>query len=155
MFTLPEEIAAACAPLFEAVPLESAMGKLVGSTLQKTDLVNQVLQSPALTNRPELAAGLWLYVGDLDRSHAISQSLNDATGAYWHGIMHRREGDFSNSHYWMRQARSHPLRREHPEIDPDALIDAVAAARGVDLPALVERQRQEWKALFEWCAAQC
>jgi hypothetical protein len=68
--------------------------------------------------------------------------------------MHRREGDFSNSHYWMRRAAAHPLRRSRPELDPDALVDAVAAARGVDRPDLVARQREEWKALFEWCAAQ-
>ena len=154
MLTLPEEIAAACAPLFEAAPLESAMGSLVGSAPQQTEIVTQVLQHPALAKRPELAAGLWLYVDDLDRSHTVSQSLDDATGAYWHGIMHRREGDFSNSHYWMRRAAAHPLRRSRPELDPDALVDAVAAAQGSDKPDLVARQREEWKALFEWCAAQ-
>lgn len=154
MLTLPEKIAAACAPLFEALPLDSAMERLVGSAPQKTEIVKKVLQSPVLANRPDLAAGLWLYVDDLDSSHNISQSLNGATGAYWHGIMHRREGDFGNSHYWMRQTRSHPLRRTHPELDPDALIDAVAAARGGNSPDLIARQREEWKALFEWCAAQ-
>ncbi len=154
MPTLPEEIAEACAPLFEAVPFEKAMGRLVGSAPQQTEIVKQVLQHPALVNRPELAAGLWLYVDDLDRSHTVSQGLDGATGAYWHGIMHRREGDFSNSHYWMHRAAAHPLRRSHPELDPDALIDAVAAARGSDKPDLVARQREEWKALFEWCAAQ-
>ena len=154
MLTLPEEIATACAPLFEAVPFETAMGRLVGSAPQQTEIVKQVLQHPALVKRPELAAALWLYVDDLDRSHTVSQALEDSTGAYWHGIMHRREGDFSNSHYWMRQAARHPLRRSHPELDPDALIDAVAAARGSDKPDLVARQREEWKVLFEWCAAQ-
>jgi hypothetical protein len=152
--TLPTEIAAACAPLFEAVPFETAMGKLVGSAPQQTEVVKQVLQNPALANRPELATALWLYVDDLDRSHTISQGIDGSTGAYWHGIMHRREGDFGNSHYWMRQAAAHPLRRSHPELDPDALIDAVAAARGSDKPDLVARQRAEWKTLFEWCAAQ-
>ena len=154
MLTLPEEIAAACAPLFEAVPFEMAMGRLVGSAPQHTETVQQILKDPALARRPALAAGLWLYVDDLDRSHTVSQGLDDATGAYWHGIMHRREGDFSNSHYWMRQTRSHPLRREHPELNPDALIDAVAAARGSDPADLVAQQREEWKTLFEWCAAQ-
>jgi hypothetical protein len=154
VLTLPEEIAAACALLFEAAPFESAMGKLVGSAPQHTEIVKQILQHPALAGRTELAAGLWLYGDDLDRSHTVSQGLDDATGAYWHGIMHRREGDFSNSHYWMRRAVAHPLRHSRPELDPDALIDAVAAARGSDTPDLVDRQREEWKALFEWCAAQ-
>ena len=151
---LPAEIADACAPLFGALPLDQTMHRLVGSRPHHVELVERVLEHPALTDRPELAAGLWLYVDDLDRSHTVSQGLDDSTGAYWHGIMHRREGDFSNSHYWMRQAARHPLRRSHPELDPDALIDAVAAARGTDKPDLVARQREEWKVLFEWCAAQ-
>jgi hypothetical protein len=49
-------------------------------------------------------AGLWLAQGYLDESHAISQELAGRAGSYWHGIMHRREGDFSNAKYWFRQA---------------------------------------------------
>jgi hypothetical protein len=154
MLNLPAEIAAACAPLFDALPLDQAMPHLTGSYSHHSDLVRQVLQAPAFAARPDLAAGLWLYVDDLDRSHTISQGIEDVTGSYWHGIMHRREGDFSNSHYWMRRAAGHPLLRSQPELDPDGLIDQVAAARGQDTPSLVERQRQEWKTLFEWCAAQ-
>lgn len=153
MLKLPEEIAAALSPLFEAVPLEQAMSHLRGSHPQQTALVQEIVRSPALAKRPELTAGLWLYVDDLDRSHTVSQSLEDTTGAYWHGIMHRREGDYSNSRYWMRRAAGHPLRKAQPELDPDALIDAVAAAHNPDDPTLVERQRAEWQALFEWCAA--
>jgi hypothetical protein len=152
--TLPEDIARACAPLFAAIPPGQAMGKLLGSHPKETALVQSILDAPALANRPDLAAGLWLYVDDLERSHAISQSIEDATGAYWHGIMHRREGDFWNSHYWMRRAAAHPLRRSRPELDPDALVDAVAAAGDSDDPALITRQQAEWQALFEWCAGQ-
>src|SRR4051812_793193 len=126
--TLPDDIARACAPLFAAIPPGKAMTTLLGSHPKEADLVEAILRDPALADRPDLAAGLWLYVDDLERSHAISQSLDDATGAYWHGIMPRREGDFWNSHYWMRRAAGHSLRRACPELDPDALIDAVAAA---------------------------
>jgi hypothetical protein len=45
-------------------------------------------------------AGLWLYHGFLDESHRISQALHGRDGSYWHGIMHRREGDFANAKYW-------------------------------------------------------
>src|SRR5690348_16418541 len=44
-----------------------------------------------------MLAGLWLWHDWLDESHRISQSLSSATGSFWHAIMHRREGDFSNS----------------------------------------------------------
>lgn len=56
------------------------------------------------------AAGLWLLAGELDRSHAISQELPDGNGSYWHGIMHRTEGDYWNAKYWMRRTSRHPVR---------------------------------------------
>lgn len=59
-----------------------------------------------------LAAGLWLLVGELDQSHAISQSHDSDTGSYWHGVMHRREGDFSNAKYWFQRAGTHPVFEE-------------------------------------------
>lgn len=61
---------------------------------------------------PPAMAGLWLLAGELDRSHDISQTLDSPTGSYWHGIMHRREGDFSNAKYWMRRAAGHPVFEE-------------------------------------------
>ena len=146
---LPDLIAKACAPLFEAVPLQSAMPHLTGEHPHHAALVEAVLKQPGLAGRADLAAGLWLYVDSLDRSHTISQSIHDSTGSYWHGIMHRREGDFSNSHYWMRRAASHPLIAAG--CDPHSLVDSVAASRG-DAPELADRQRAEWAALFEWCA---
>lgn len=149
MLNLPDPLAAACAPLFEAIPLDQAMPRLQGSHPRQTALVEQLLKDPALNGRPDLAAALWLYVDDLDRSHTVSQGIENATGSFWHGIMHRREGDFSNSHYWMRRAAGHPLVAQ---LDPAKLVDDVAAAHGSDSPDLVERQRAEWKALFEWCA---
>ena len=105
-----------------------------------------------LAARSELAAGLWLYVDDLERSHTVSQGIDGATGSWWHGIMHRREGDFSNSHYWMRRAAGHPLLTLRPDLDPHDLVDAISRASGDDTE-LVAGQKEEWKALFEWCAS--
>ena len=147
--TLPEDIALACADLFQELQLEEAMPRLIGSRPKHSDLVEAALALPAMSGRPALAAGLWLYVDDLERSHAVSQGIDDATGAYWHGIMHRREGDFANSHYWMRRASSHPL---YQELDPAGFVDEVARASGRDHTELVERQRMEWAVLFAWCA---
>ncbi|XZE55585.1 hypothetical protein SH139x_001601 [Planctomycetaceae bacterium SH139] len=52
---------------------------------------------------PQMAA-LWLLAGDLEQSHAISQSLDTHLGSFWHGVMHRREGDYGNAKYWFRRA---------------------------------------------------
>ena len=54
-------------------------------------------------------AGLWLYHDWLDESHMISQGLHSETGSFWHAIMHRREGGFSNSQYWYARCRHHPV----------------------------------------------
>ena len=58
-------------------------------------------------------AGL-LQINDyLDESHNHSQSIQgegqDVNGDYWHGIMHRREPDWSNSKYWFRRVGDHPI----------------------------------------------
>ncbi len=149
---LPTNIAEACEPLFTALPLNKAMSTLTGSHPECTDVLQQVIKHPVVANRPLLISALWLYCSDLDKSHTISQGIEGVSGAYWHGIMHRREGDFSNGHYWMRMAARHPLKKSSESIDADIFIDEVASARGKNLPELVEKQRQEWANLFEYCA---
>mgnify|MGYP007059390394 CR=1 FL=1 len=54
-------------------------------------------------------SGLWLRFDFLDRSHTISQDIKSATGSFWHGIMHRREPDWSNAKYWFRQVGTHEI----------------------------------------------
>jgi len=48
-------------------------------------------------------SGLWLLHDFLEESHRISQQIDSSSGSYWHGIMHRREPDYSNSKYWFRR----------------------------------------------------
>jgi hypothetical protein len=158
---LPDPIAEALAPLLEHLPPDEAMTRLVcpmaGGTPASIQLVERIISIPAIAAHPPLIAGLWLYVDELDRSHRISQSIDDATGSYWHGIMHRREGDFSNSHYWFRQVGRHPaLAHIAPDHDPHRFIDNVEAAtrQNQSPPALIALQQKEWTTLFAWCAAQ-
>jgi hypothetical protein len=108
---------------------------------------------PPLNAHAALQAGLWLYVDDLDKSHTVSQGLHDAAGSFWHAIMHRREGDFENSHYWFHRVGKHPAMAEIPGYAPHAFVDAVRDAGGANPPELLAMQRAEWQALFAWCAA--
>jgi hypothetical protein len=53
-------------------------------------------------------AGLLLWNDDLHASHDICQGIETHTGSLWHAVMHRREGDASNSMYWWRKTGAHP-----------------------------------------------
>jgi hypothetical protein len=112
---------------------------------------------------PLFVSGLWLLAGDLDRSHSISQSDPSAEGSFWHGIMHRREGDYSNAKYWFRRVGSHPvltsLATKHPDTfnEPSDFVDQVEKAcrgRGAD-PAITSNllmvQWTEWQLLMLDC----
>src|SRR5262249_24689657 len=57
-------------------------------------------------------AGVWLLHDYLDESHTISQGVETTSGSFWHAIMHRREGDFSNAKYWFRHVGNHPVFAE-------------------------------------------
>ena len=154
---LPKSIAERIQPLLDALPLERAMGQLVvknGASSEQIKIAETAMSSPELALSPALCAALWLYVDELDRSHVISQGIDDATGSFWHGIMHRREGDFSNSHYWFNRVGKHPAMAGIDGYDPHQFIDDVEAQHAKSQEALVDLQRREWEALFSWCAEQ-
>jgi hypothetical protein len=139
-----------------------------------------------------MLAGLWLWHDGLEESHLIVQkSPGDfsplggkqleewtATFAYWHAIIHRREGDFSNSKYWLARCRAHPvfarIAAELPNIiaksdpragrlaaggwNPGAMVDLAEQIHDHPDDPLhsmaVAVQRLEWKSLFAYCAQQ-
>lgn len=54
-------------------------------------------------------SGLYLWNDCLAEAHTLAQSIENQTGSYWHGIMHRREPDYNNSRYWFRRVGEHPI----------------------------------------------
>lgn len=156
LLTLPDGVRAACAPLFGAYPLSRALDRLiVDSPCEEgvRELADQVIRAPAVAEIPPLVAGIRIYVDDLPAAHAVAQALPDSTGSMWHAILHRREGDFSNSKYWYRNAGRHPVLALLPDFDPEAFVDEVHLHGGVNPRPLLDRQREEWVELFGWCAA--
>ena len=105
-------------------------------------------------------AGLWLLHDCLDESHAISQAIDTPSGNFWHGIMHRREGDFSNAKYWFRHVGQHPVfealgeRANVAAWDPFAFVDscqAVARGKSDERERCLDIQQAEWELLFDFC----
>ena len=115
--------------------------------------------------RPEAAhAGLWMYFGFFDESHAIAQDLKTAEGSYWHGILHRMEPDAWNAGYWFGRVGQHPV---FPALhaaakalgypvggrwDAKAFIDACDRTGAGRDPLLEQVQLAEWQILFDYCA---
>jgi hypothetical protein len=122
-------------------------------------------------------AGLWLYHDFLDESHALAQEIETREGAYWHGIMHRREPDYSNAKYWFHRVGSHAIfpalcaaaaeaanatHHDKPAEflatqtawDPFRFVDlcqAVAAGDSTSGPLCRAVQMREWELLFDYC----
>ena len=172
---MPEVLERVIQPVFDALPLEEALHHLVvtgpSEHTRAGALAAEAVADPVLAARPDLVAGLWLYVDELDKAHAACQDLNTPTGAFWHAIMHRREGDFSNAKYWFRRAVKHPALGRIDltgggagsgtavaAYDAQALVDRVEQAHrsgdADNYPALVAAQKKEGKALFGWCVKQ-
>lgn len=112
--------------------------------------------------------GLFYALDALPEAHAIFQDAHDDTGSYWHGMLHRREGDFDNARYWFRRAGTMPFFSEihrracaHSELmarqsnwDPYLFTGQCEQAKfGADelTAEMVALQRAEFDAVFDYC----
>ena len=98
-------------------------------------------------------SGLWLLHNFLHDSHEISQEIDSAEGSYWHGIMHRMEGDFWNSKYWFNKVGSHPVFDDVAlNWNPAMFTDQCEANPNDDEVQAIAVK--EWQSLFSYCYQQ-
>ena len=144
-------------------------------------LLSSPIKSPAFASA--LLAALWLWHDALDECHRIVQNPPDQnstpTYAFWHAIMHRREGDFSNSKYWYARCTNHPalqtlaaqagaivnpapadkmlLRITASGWNPNAFVDLAESVNETESDprsqTAVQLQRLEWQVLWNHCLA--
>jgi hypothetical protein len=132
----------------------SASGANVENSLASLSPQQVGLSSKAFESGDwELFCGGLLYAANaLEKAHALFQENHSPEGAYWHGMLHRREGDFSNALYWVRRAGRVPGLAGLNGFSPSGFIAdcEAAAARGTEPPDLLELQRCEWEAMLRW-----
>jgi hypothetical protein len=59
--------------------------------------------------------------GDWDAAHRVAQDVDDATGAWVHAYLHRKEGDAGNAAYWYARARR-PVARVPLQQEWNAIV---------------------------------
>jgi hypothetical protein len=112
--------------------------------------------------------GLLYAVDAIHEAHAIFQDAKGDLGSYWHGMMHRREGDFDNARYWFRRSGVLPVFSEmhraasetatvmarQSNWDPYLFTGECEQARFGETEGLAELsklQKVEFEALFDYC----
>jgi len=154
-------------------------GNTEANALLSSATPNQLLSGPLRSEDDAnvMLAGLWLWHDWLSESHTISQSLNSSTGSFWHAVMHRREGDFSNSKYWYARCQNHPILQQMANNatqilhslpadkaylrlmsggwNPNAFVDLVESVeedeKNPKHATAISLQQLEWRLLFDHC----
>ena len=143
-------------PLPTLVPQKAWSSELTDA-LESASL-NELFDGESLKNMTfgeAIKSGLLLWNDALDESHNISQELGNQTGSYWHGIMHRREPDYSNSKYWFGRVGTHPifpaLRERALELFKETQNPSDALA---DIGQAIAAE-ENWDAyqFIDWCQA--
>jgi hypothetical protein len=161
----------------ELLAEEELLLRLVPTEPGHPEMIRRIREAPEieLTGGAMLAdgtypqmvrAGMFYAYDAIDESHRIIQQIPSDEASYWHGMVHRREGDFENARYWFRRtgrlglfgemhARSaevSPLMGRQSDWDPYVLVGQCEQARfggDVDQKELVGLQRLEFEVMFD------
>lgn len=168
-------------PLFPRQPWQPPLSRAILTASEADLLGGEAGAHDGAYSADACRAGLLLWNDDLENAHAVAQGIENATGSFWHAIVHRREGDLANSRYWWRKTGVHPafpavysaaLSTLREAIEPPAmeLRQALEAAGGWQPEEFVARceaarhaaeeaswlrrvQVAEIEALLDWCRA--
>ena len=143
-------------PLPRLVPQEAWNSELTNA-LESTSL-DELFRGESLKNTAfgsAIKSGLLLWNDALDASHNISQGLENQTGSYWHGIMHRREPDYSNSKYWFGRVGAHPIFPQLRERAIAILKETPNPSDTLEGIAQAIAASEDWDAyrFIDWCQA--
>ncbi len=147
----------------------SSPDRLIEEQLQNLVLAD-LATDPSVKTHPDsmmhgrcCQAGLWLLFGFLDESHTISQSIDTPAGSWWHAIMHRLEGDYSNAKYWYRRVGRHEVEQKITDRlqaihgpssswNPNEFVDQCRTNAGSRTPntKLNQIAQIEWQELFAY-----
>jgi hypothetical protein len=83
-------------------------------------------QVPPPSLAPALVALWYDAKGQWHDAHRIAQDIDDATGAWVHAYLHRKEGDLGNAEYWYRRA-GRPVANDPLEIEWESIARAVVS----------------------------
>jgi hypothetical protein len=146
-------------PLVPRAPYDTGLRDRLRSIEPETLFGGAAAPSAPGSQRPHDAmavlSGLLLWNDCLSESHTLSQGIETQNGSYWHGIMHRREPDYSNSKYWFRRVDEHAI---FPELRRAALETLRGGGHGfrwaTETAGLLE-SRGAWDpfAFVDWCQA--
>lgn len=74
---------------------------------------------------PAALVALWHDArGDWETAHNVAQDIDDATGAWIHAYLHRKEGDPGNAAYWYQRARQ-PIADDSLEAEWERIVSAL------------------------------
>jgi hypothetical protein len=113
-----------------------------------------------------IRAGLLYAYDAIDECHRIVQEIPSDLASYWHGMVHRREGDFENARYWFRRtgtlgvfgemhaksAEVSSLMGRQENWDPYLFVGQCEQARfggDVNQKELVALQQLEFEVMFD------